>query len=326
MDVVSTDQVPEAERFAFWREVNAKLPMPYDLRCDPRLESGFRARVGFSAFGSVQAALVTIAPHTAHRTARLIRQSDPELYELACTVRGGSTITQDGRRADQRLGDLVLIDTSRPYQVEHAARFPVSRVMILRFPRSLLPFPARELRELSATRIPGTRAIGALSSQFLLRLARHMPELTAAEASRLSGLTLDVLTLVLGHALDAEAVVPPHARRRALVAQIDAFVQNHLGDPRLTPDVIAAAHHISLRHLYKLFQQEGRTVAGHIRERRLERCRRDLADPALAARPIHAIAARWGFTSAAHFSEVFRTVYGLSPRQFRRQSEAGHAD
>ncbi|TDC36686.1 helix-turn-helix domain-containing protein, partial [Actinomadura sp. KC345] len=41
-------------------------------------------------------------------------------------------------------------------------------------------------------------------------------------------------------------------------------------------------------------------------------------------RPISAIAARWGFTSPAHFSQTFRTAYGLSPRQFRRQYATAH--
>ncbi|MET8142711.1 helix-turn-helix transcriptional regulator [Sphaerisporangium sp. NPDC005288] len=84
--------------------------------------------------------------------------------------------------------------------------------------------------------------------------------------------------------------------------------------------MIAAAHHISLRYLNKLFHAEGRTVAGWIRERRLEQCRRDLAEPLLAGYPINAIAARWGFTSPAHFSQAFRSAYGLSPRDFRWRS------
>jgi AraC-like DNA-binding protein len=167
---------------------------------------------------------------------------------------------------------------------------------------------------------------GALSSQFLLQLARRMDELSPSDATRLSTLTLDVLTVALADALDAQSTVPPHTRRRALMAQIHAFIGENLGDPNLTPGVIAAAHHISLRYLHKLFHAEGQTVACCIRERRLEQCRRDLADPRLAARPINAIAARWGFTSPAHFSQAFRSAYDLSPRQFRDQCATVHAD
>lgn len=74
-----------------------------------------------------------------------------------------------------------------------------------------------------------------------------------------------------------------------------------------------------MKACFSFFHAEGHTVAGWIRERRLEQCRRDLAEPHLATRPINAIAARWGFASPAHFSQAFRNTYGLSPRQFRRQ-------
>ncbi|MEU7974256.1 helix-turn-helix domain-containing protein [Micromonospora sp. NPDC049089] len=326
MDVVSTTEVPVEDGFAFWREVNSKLWVPYDLRCDSQWEPGFRAQVGISEFGPVQATLMTTMPHSVHRTPKLIRQADPEVFKLGCLVRGGGMITQDGQRTDFGVGDLILYDTSRPYLAEFTPDVPVSQLLLLRFPRLLLPLPPWELRRLSAVRIPGAQGVGALSSQFLLHLARHMDELSPLDAARLSTLTIDVLTAALANALDVQSAVPSHTRRRALMAQIHAFVRANLGDPRLTPDAIAAAHHISLRYLHKLFHEEGHTVAGWVRERRLEQCRRDLANPQLGARPIHAIAAQWGFTSPAHFSQAFRSAYGLSPRQFREQCARVRAD
>ena len=107
--------------------------------------------------------------------------------------------------------------------------------------------------------------------------------------------------------------------------RIHAFIQEHLGDPELSPAAIAAANHISLRLLHKLFQEQGQTVAGWIRARRLERCRRDLLDPAQAACPVAAVAARWGFRSAIHFSRLFRATYGLPPHEYRLcHSGSGH--
>ncbi|RFS82574.1 helix-turn-helix domain-containing protein [Actinomadura spongiicola] len=327
MDVISTAEVGAGERFAFWRELNAKLWAPYELRCDPGLESDFRAQVGVSEFGSVQATLITTVPHSVHRTPKLIRQADPEVFKLGCLVRGGATITQDDRQVEFAAGDLILYDPSRPYVAEFTSDVPGGQqLLLLRFPRSLLPLPPRELRRLSAVRIPGARGVGALSSQFLLQLARHMHELSPADTARLSTLTLDLLTTALADALDVHGAVPPHTRRRARMTRIHAFIRDNLGDAGLTPDAIAAAHHISLRYLHRLFQEEGRTVAGLVRELRLERCRRDLADPRQADRPIQTIAARWGFTSAAHFSQAFRGAYGISPREYRRQSAAVRAN
>ena len=327
MDVISTADVPAGERFGFWREVNSKLWAPYDMRCEPELESGFRARVGVGDFGSVQTTLITTMPHSIHRTPKLIRQSDPEMFKLGCIVRGGGMVTQDGQSAAElRVGDLALYDTSRSYVGEYIPDVPVSQVLLLRFPRSLLPLPPRELRRLSAVRITGAEGVGALSSQFMLQLAGHLHELGPSDAARLSILTVDVLTAALANALDVQSVVPFHTRRRALMAQIHAFIRANLGDAHLTPSAIAAARHISLRYLNKLFHDEGHTVAGWIRERRLEHCRRDLAEPHLAGYPINAIAARWGFTSPAHFSQAFRSAYGLSPREFRQQCARVPAD
>jgi AraC-like DNA-binding protein len=51
---------------------------------------------------------------------------------------------------------------------------------------------------------------------------------------------------------------------------------------------------VSVRQLYKLFETQECTVAEWIRHRRMERCRRDLSDPALLHRPVGAIAAQWG--------------------------------
>lgn len=102
--------------------------------------------------------------------------------------------------------------------------------------------------------------------------------------------------------------------------RLHRFIQEHLGDPCLSPGAIAEAHHISIRYLHKLFAGGGMTVAGRIRELRLERCYRDLADPSQRDRPIHSIAARWGFTDKAHFSRLFRARYGIPPKEYRRKA------
>ncbi|MFD0385553.1 helix-turn-helix domain-containing protein [Streptomyces stramineus] len=58
---------------------------------------------------------------------------------------------------------------------------------------------------------------------------------------------------------------------------------------------MAAAHHISLSYLHRLFETEATTVAAWIRHQRLERARHDLGDTTQRHIPVHAIAARWGF-------------------------------
>jgi AraC-like DNA-binding protein len=59
-------------------------------------------------------------------------------------------------------------------------------------------------------------------------------------------------------------------------------------------------------------------VGRWLRDRRLERCRRDLADPALGHLGAAEIAAAWGLRSPSHFSRLFRAAYGRPPSEARR--------
>ncbi|MEW1777208.1 helix-turn-helix domain-containing protein [Streptomyces sp. NPDC086777] len=49
----------------------------------------------------------------------------------------------------------------------------------------------------------------------------------------------------------------------------------------------------------------------------MEACRRDLAHGEAVSLSIVAVAQGWGFTSAAHFSRVFRAAYGCPPSEWR---------
>ncbi|MCF2525801.1 helix-turn-helix domain-containing protein [Yinghuangia soli] len=132
----------------------------------------------------------------------------------------------------------------------------------------------------------------------------------------------------------APALVPPgvtsgpasgtEAQRHALRTRVLAWIDDHLDDPTLDPAAIAAAHYISTRYLHLLFKDQPVSVARHVRERRLDRIRRDLADPAYLGTPVSAVAARWAIGDAAQFSRLFRDRYGVSPSAYRTAAHATH--
>jgi AraC-like DNA-binding protein len=96
-----------------------------------------------------------------------------------------------------------------------------------------------------------------------------------------------------------------------------AFIAGHLGDPGLRVDVVARAAGVTPRHLSRAFAVEQTTVAQYILACRLERARADLISPQLAHLRIADIAFRWGFSSQAHFSRLFRARFSCSPSQAR---------
>jgi AraC-like DNA-binding protein len=105
--------------------------------------------------------------------------------------------------------------------------------------------------------------------------------------------------------------------------RIRAFIEERLDDDALDISKIAAAHHISVRYLQLLFQQEGQTVSGWIRDRRIDHCRRDLTNAALAETPMYSIAARWGLGSGSHFSRLFKATFDETPGDYRARALNG---
>jgi AraC-like DNA-binding protein len=315
--LITLDQVPAADCPDFLRDMVAKTWVPMECQPDPEAPNWGEFRA--SGIGPMQVVVMDVMPVTVRRTPELIAQADPDLMKVVLACSDATTVvSQGGRQARLSNGDIAFYDTRRPYEVALGVGAADSlRLMTFMFPPSLLPLPVSVLSQLTAVKIPATAGVGELTSQFLLQLSRNVDHYSPADAARLSAAALEVLAARLAHELDIRDWGTPESRRHALFTSIQGFIQQHLGDPRLCPALIAAAHHISLRSLHQLFHDEGLTVADWIRRRRLECCRRDLADPELASRPVAAIAARWGFSSGADFSRVFRAVHGVPPSQFR---------
>ncbi|MGW0285353.1 AraC-like ligand-binding domain-containing protein [Streptomyces sp. NPDC003236] len=318
-----TEELPVAERFGSWHDMTASALIPNMIRSDH--EANFRAGMRRLDLGSVVVSVLAYPSLETRRTTKMIRRSDPESYQLMLNLHGSHRILQDRHDTTSGPGEVMLYDTSRPWHGWASADQNTAgtvRGVMVQFPRALLPLPATRVDQLTAVRLPGREGIGALLSGYLTQLVANAATYAAADGPRLAICTLDLLTAFLAHHLDSAASVPSQTHQRALLREIHAFIQQHLSDPALSPGAVAAAHHISLRTLHRLFQDQDTTVAGWIRARRLERCRRDLTDPLLSSQPIHALAARCGFADPAHFSRAFRAVYGLGPQDYRRQHQA----
>jgi AraC-like DNA-binding protein len=254
------------------------------------------------------------------RTNRLIRCADPEAYIVALNLRGDAEITQDNRSISLGPCDMTIYDSSRPSRsLARGGTQPRGVAAVLLVPREVVPMPADKIRTLITTRMSGRAGVGALVLHHLVGLVRHAHEYSPADAARLATITVDLLTTLLARELNAEHRLPVETREVALLAGIRRFIQQHLADPGLAPQTVAAAHHISTRTLHRLFDDQDTSVSQFIRGCRLERCRHDLLDPASSSETIHMIATRWGFLDKSHFSRTFRAKYGMSPQRCRQQ-------
>ncbi|WP_406010344.1 helix-turn-helix domain-containing protein [Streptomyces sp. NBC_00637] len=231
-------------------------------------------------------------------------------------------------------GDVCFYDVHRAPALDFREPFRATTFLV---PADLLGLVDSDIRRI--VRAPVTRAsrLGTLLSPLLSDLARAAAEARSPVGDMLAWNAVNLLATLaaeqLGTAVPGTPGTPgtrrppggsgaPGAPSPVLVRVLE-YVELHLTEPDLSPEVIARAHHISVRYLHRLFQDEGTTVGRWILRRRLEECRRDLLRYGRGSRTIAGVAARWGFPSATHFSRVFRSAYGMSPREWRDTAGRG---
>ncbi|MEV4433054.1 helix-turn-helix domain-containing protein [Streptomyces sp. NPDC049585] len=320
--VVDTVEFPLNDRREAWAETMALAQVTQRVKF---LDTArFGARIEVMPLGVGQVSVLSYASLVAQRTPKLVRQSDPEMYHVAVATAGEIGIEQNRQSSLLERGTMGFFDSSRSFDT-FAGDTP-GRTVLFQFPKQLLRLPHEHFTRLCGLSLPWTDGVARLFAQFLVSLAEEYPHCTPQDATRLGGTALDLLTTVLAHHADrATGTAAGTSGQHALFLRIGAFVIEHLRDPDLGPEAIACAHGISLRYLHRLFQQNGTTPRAFIRQQRLDRCRRDLADPALDHLTIHTIAARWGYPQPDGFSRAFRTATGMSPSEYRASVRAGGA-
>ncbi|MEO7007372.1 MAG: helix-turn-helix domain-containing protein [Terrimesophilobacter sp.] len=293
-----------------FRTVVSQSFVPLQVTSDRRDQ--FRAMMRSAIVDEVCVTDLHATAHSVERTPELVARSERDFFKVSLMLAGSGLLVQDGREAVLTPGDLAVYDTSRPYSLAFGGDF---RSMIVMFPRDFITLPTNLVGELTAVSMGGTEGLGAVVVPYLRQLAVNLDQLAGMTGTRLIHSALDLVTTIFTRELGLDDVgADPH---RALMQRIRAFIDCNLASTDLSPASIAAAHFISTRHLHGLFQEQDSTVSTWIRTRRLEHCRRDLIDPLYADRPVAAIAARWAFMDAAHFSRTFKAAYEISPSEYR---------
>jgi AraC-like DNA-binding protein len=303
----STAEVAPAERVDFWREMVRRHFVP--LRIEPLGKGEFDGAVRLRAIADLDVARVRAQPMRAARTSRHIERSAADEYFIGLHLRGRAVARQDGRRAALLPGDFALFDSGRPYAIEFhdPDRFDH---LIVRIPRRLLDARCAGLERATAVPVRVGSVPGRLVSPMLANLA-HMD----GECVRLVEPMLDLLTRSL--AMAARLDRSPVPRRRRTLADIKQYTLSHLDDAELAPARVAGACFVSVRQLHRLFAEEQTSFGAFVKQERLHRCRRDLADPGLASLTIAEIARGHGYRSASVFTRAFTERYGAGPRAFR---------
>ena len=316
--LIDTAMVPARERLDFWLQSSSDAYLPVHIRSAAKEQFG--ARMWGYRVGPITIFRIAAAANTMMRTPRAIAACDPECLHLSVILRGRLEAAQEGRRGIAGIGDAISYETSHPVICRADEAF---ESLCVRVPRHLLGRDAERISKLTALRIPAGDGLPRAAVAFFRGLLGGLEDgtVTPDDSPNTVECVLDLVRSM--YAVPTRSPEPKRLRSRAEVLRdIRSFIEANLGDPDLDPEGIARASFISTRYLHKLFEEEGTSVCQWIRTARLERCRRDLLDPALSHLTILAIASRWGLPGPQHFSRLFRAANGCSPSEWRRRSPA----
>jgi AraC-like DNA-binding protein len=327
--VFSTAGLPAARRVELWESHNATALIGLRVHAPGPLD----ATELNVALPRVRLARVAASAHAVERPPEVISRSPADAVAVFLTLRGDAWfISADGTLA-RHPGDAVICETDEPF----ARRFTRGlEELVVTVPRSALTARA-DVGRLASPVVtsfavpPATAGTGAGTfgkpDQYARALAR-----IAGRATRSGHPLLPAEQTVL----DLVAVLaagPRAARGAAHRAVAHSYIEEHLTDPGLGADEIAAATGISERQLSRLFSADGTSVPRHILSRRLELAHSILSSQAAAAtrapqsptRPqtVAEIAARCGFTSATYFSHAFRQHFNHKASDLHRIPAAG---
>ena len=224
----------------------------------------------------------------------------------------GKALLQNDQQAHAlAVGDFAIFPAGVDFDLvcDGSFRQVWLRLPSIAFSRRMLPPQAFRVLP-----IAGDSGLGHVLSQLLRSVSDSLQELDDDELSAIEIAISDLIVATLNQRSDTGGTSSSQA---AILHRICQFIETRLGDSNLGLAEVAKAQRVSPRYLQKLFESANGNFTRYIRERRLERCRGELAKPDDDSTSVSSIAFRWGFTDAAHFSRVFRDKYGMSPRDYR---------
>lgn len=307
----STRDIPLEQRLAFWEDYNASILV--GLRCSSYAEGGFTATQDNLCLERLRVARICGNEHVVERTLPMIHALPSESIFVAL-VQDSRSFFYQGRDCQLlQPGELVIYRNDQPYL------FGFSGQMRL----FIFDIPQRDFAEHCLPDLKGPMKIGRESPvQRLLahalgqRASGFLDTPSRDGAERFQEETYDLLASIISdHAGEHRA----SGLSAAYLLAAKQYIQQHLDDPVLSCEQVAAAAGVSSRHLARLFAQEGTAPSRYLLEKRLERARQLLASPLGDRLGIAEIAYRTGFSSQAHFARAFKGRFGLTPSEARRR-------
>jgi AraC family transcriptional activator of tynA and feaB len=291
-----------------WRDLVRSLCGGYNPEgIEPQAFAGWVRSL--SVWGFTTLDIGSNAPRV-ERTQRDVRLDGVDHYFAIFQVAGQSAVTHNDQALQLAVGDVALVDSTRPATYFFNDRTAPWNCLSLDLPRQSLVSHLGFDPQSGICRRGGTPA-----GRLLFDLVRDADKDNGSAFSPAdSYMELAVYDLV--GALFAPSDPWPVSRHAdKLFTRIRGVIKDGFADPDFGPGEVAAEVGISLRYLQKLFTDRGSTCSEFIYSLRLDRAARLLHRRASlgTGQPLSEVAYACGFRDYTHFARKFRHRFGYSP-------------
>ena len=247
----------------------------------------------------------------ARRGEREIERSPEDGLYITLYSRGGLRFHSRHEESVLKAGDILLWETDTQGAFE--CRGSATGQTIL-FPRPMVERRLGRMKSLAAMQPdPRDPRTALLRSHFqtLYQLAGRT-EGSIMRALLETSLDLTYLCLVRD---DAPVSGSPDTSAYKKIRQ---HIADNLAAENLSPLTAARQLGMSVRQLQKVLCAHGKTFTGLVAQQRIDQASHMLRSPAFAGQSISEIALSLGFYDSAHFSNTFKRIKRVSPREYRK--------
>jgi AraC-like DNA-binding protein len=314
--IFDSKTLPAAKRRQAWHDAICEIYLQVD--CTAQQQDDYEGFVRELRFGAVTLTDTLSSPQSVLRQKRHLARLEKDCYFMGLAQSGCVTVHQASSSLTMHPGVGALYCASEPYQLRCDVKL---RSFWAELPRQA--FASRfdsEAPPLMA-RLDLSRGLGRIAVEFCATLAQEGAQLDLQPRAELGEQFMDLLALAISADSGRQAAADVSVRR-ARLRSVKSYIDAHLSDPHLSLAKIAEKNGISLRYLHLLFRPTDMSVSEWVRMRRLQRCYEQLTSPMHRTRSVTEIAYAMGFSSSSHFSNLFRSHFGLRPTDVRGRVSA----
>jgi AraC-like DNA-binding protein len=307
---ISTEMLPERERFSAFREEFARRVLMMDVidHSDglPRIDVTFMP-LGEVAVGTLAATPAEFIRHKHHVKDR----SDG--FILQFIERGPIHLAHVSEERTYDAGSANFVDQERPLRGIGPSYASIRNIAVRAAALKTLVAHPEDLAGQPVHPGPALRLLDGY-----LQSLTSLEGPPSVELAPIIGVhLLDLVAAALGPTAEAAEIVAKRGVKAARLRAIQAEIARRFSDPDFDLNNVARALGLSRRYVQQLLEETGRSFTEHLVERRLERSFAMLSDRRCLHLAIIDIAFAVGFGDVSHFNRMFRRRFGETPSGVR---------